>query len=50
MATETNDTRLVTIVLVTLGALVVLPMVFMGFGLMGFGPMMGGMGGARSVG
>jgi putative membrane protein len=43
MATETNDTRLVTIVLVTLGALVVLPMVFMGFGLMGFGPMMGGM-------
>ncbi|MFB1065646.1 SHOCT domain-containing protein [Natrinema sp. H-ect4] len=43
MATETNDTRLVTIVLITLGALVVLPMVFMGFGMMGFGPMMGGM-------
>lgn len=38
MATETNDTGLVAIVLVTLGALVVLPMVFMGFG-----PMMGGM-------
>ncbi|WP_226004717.1 SHOCT domain-containing protein [Natrinema salinisoli] len=43
MATDTRDTRLVTIVLVTLGALVVLPMLFMGFGLMGFGPMMGGM-------
>jgi len=50
MATETNDTRLVTIVLVTLGALVVLPMVFMGFGLMGFGPMMGGMWGPGAWG
>jgi putative membrane protein len=43
MATDTRDTRLVTIVLVTLGALVVLPMIFMGFGMIGFGPMMGGM-------
>ncbi|MDF9747271.1 SHOCT domain-containing protein [Natrinema salsiterrestre] len=43
MATDTRDTRLVTIVLVTLGALVVLPMLFMGVGLIGFGPMMGGM-------
>jgi len=43
MATNTTDTRLVTIVLIAIGALVVLPMVFMGFGMMGFGPMMGGM-------
>ena len=43
MATDTRDTRLVTIVLIVIGALVVLPMVFMGFGMMGFGPMMGGM-------
>ncbi|WP_254521628.1 SHOCT domain-containing protein [Natrinema caseinilyticum] len=42
MATETTDTKLVTIVLVTLGILVVLPVLFMGFGMMGFGPMMGG--------
>jgi len=43
MATNTTDTRLVTIVLVLVGALVVLPTLFMGFGMMGTGPM-GGMG------
>ena len=43
MATDTRDTRLVTIVLIAIGALVVLPMAFMGFGMMGVGPMMGGM-------
>jgi len=43
MATDTRDTRLVTIVLIAIGALVVLPMLFMGFGMMGVGPMMGGM-------
>jgi putative membrane protein len=43
MATNTTDTRLVTIVLVLIGALVVLPALFMGFGMMGAGPM-GGMG------
>jgi len=43
MATNTTDTRLVTIVLLVLGALVVLPALFMGFGMMGAGPM-GGMG------
>jgi len=43
MATNTTDTRLVTIVLLVLGALVVLPALFMGFGMMGTGPM-GGMG------
>ncbi|PCR91850.1 SHOCT domain-containing protein [Natrinema ejinorense] len=42
MATDTRDTRLATIVLVAIGALVVLPMAFMGVGTMGFGPMMGG--------
>ncbi len=44
MATETTDRRLVTIVLVVLGALILLPMLFMGFGMMGGGPMMGGWG------
>lgn len=43
MTTDANDTRLVTIVLVALGALVVLPVVFMGFGMMVSGPMMSGM-------
>lgn len=45
MATDTFDTRLAAIVLVAIGALVVLPMTFMGLGTMGFGPMMGGPGG-----
>ncbi|MFD1565187.1 SHOCT domain-containing protein [Haloarchaeobius amylolyticus] len=43
MATDTHDTRLVTIALIAIGVLVLLPTVFMGFGMMGFGPMMGGM-------
>ncbi|WP_115864058.1 SHOCT domain-containing protein [Halorussus litoreus] len=42
MAENTNDTRLVTILLIIIGAVVVFPMFFMGFGMMGFGPMMGG--------
>ncbi|QLG49899.1 SHOCT domain-containing protein [Natrinema halophilum] len=42
MTTRTEDTNIVTIVLVTLGILVVLPAIFMGVGMMGFGPMMGG--------
>lgn len=37
-----NNTDLVTIVLVLVGALVVFPMLFMGFGMMGAGPMMDG--------
>src|SRR6056297_3596317 len=44
MATETTDRRLLTIVLVALGALIVLPLLFMGFGMLGGGPMMGGWG------
>jgi putative membrane protein len=42
MATTTSDRRLVTLVLVLLGALAILPILFMGFGLFGGGPMMGG--------
>lgn len=43
MATNSDDTRLVTIVLIVIGAFVIFPMFFMGFGMMGFGPIMGGM-------
>lgn len=43
MSENTDDTRLVTILLVIIGAFVIFPMFFMGFGMMGFEPMMGGM-------
>ena len=43
MPRNTDDARLVTIVLIITGAFVIFPMFFMGFGMMGFGPMMGGM-------
>ncbi|MEF8799603.1 MAG: SHOCT domain-containing protein [Halolamina sp.] len=43
MSNNTDDTRLVTIVLLIIAAFVIFPMFFMGFGMMGFGPMMGGM-------
>ncbi|SFC74937.1 putative membrane protein [Halobiforma haloterrestris] len=43
MPENTEDTRLVTILLIIFGAFVIFPMFFMGFGMMGFGPMMGGM-------
>ena len=46
MTRDTDDTRLVTILLIIIGAFVVFPMFFMGFGMMGFGPMMGGMWGS----
>lgn len=42
MSTTHTDRRLVTIVLVLLGAILVVPVLFAGFGMMGFGPMMGG--------
>ncbi|MFC3477752.1 SHOCT domain-containing protein [Halobacterium litoreum] len=42
MPQNTNDSRLVTILLIVIGAFVVFPMLFMGFGTMGAGPMMGG--------
>lgn len=43
MPTNTDDTRLVTLLLVIIGAVFIFPMFLMGFGMMGFGPMMGGM-------
>ncbi|MFC4408334.1 SHOCT domain-containing protein [Haloarchaeobius iranensis] len=41
MSQHTIDGSLVTLVLVFLGALLVLPLLFMGFGMMGYGSMMG---------
>lgn len=43
MPENTDNARLVTILLVIVGAFVIFPMFVMGFGMMGFGPMMGGM-------
>jgi putative membrane protein len=43
MPKRTDDTRLVTILLIIIGAFVIFPMFFMGFGMMGYGSMMGGM-------
>ncbi|WP_424005530.1 SHOCT domain-containing protein (plasmid) [Haloarcula salina] len=43
MPTNSDDTRLVTLPLVIIGAVFIFPLFFMGFGMMGFGPMMGGM-------
>ncbi|WP_225336056.1 SHOCT domain-containing protein [Halomicrobium urmianum] len=48
MTENTDDTRLITILLVIIGAFVVFPLFFMGFGMMGFGPMMGGMWGGET--
>ena len=48
MTTTSSDTRLATIVLAALAALVLLPLLFMGGGMMGYmggGPMMGVQGG-----
>jgi putative membrane protein len=42
MSTD-SITQLATVVLIVLGAIVVLPVLFMGFGVMRFGPMTGGM-------
>ncbi|ELY63522.1 SHOCT domain-containing protein [Natrinema versiforme] len=42
MPDKTDETRLITIVLIVIGAFVFFPMLFMGFGMMGVGPMMGG--------
>ncbi|SFR40728.1 putative membrane protein [Halogeometricum rufum] len=42
MSTNTTDRRLVALALVALGALVLLPALFMGFGMMGYGSMMRG--------
>lgn len=45
MSNNTDGTRLVTVVLIIVAAFVIFPMFSMSFGLMGFGPMMGGMSG-----
>jgi len=47
MSRNPTDKQLVTIVLIVLGAVVVLPVLFMGFGMTGFGPMTGGMWGGH---
>ncbi|WP_135366661.1 SHOCT domain-containing protein [Halosimplex halophilum] len=44
MATDNTDRRVVWIALAVVAALVVIPSLGMGFGVMGFGPMMGGHG------
>lgn len=43
MPQNTNDTRLVTILLIIIGAFILVPLVLMGFGMMGYSGMMGGM-------
>lgn len=45
MSTESNDRRLVVFVLVALGALLLVPLLVMGFGMMGAGMMDGTWGG-----
>ncbi|MUW14148.1 SHOCT domain-containing protein [Halorubrum sp. CBA1125] len=50
MPTTSTDNQLVTIVLVVLGALLILPVLFMGFRMMGVSPMMGGMWGGHMWG
>jgi len=43
MPTETDETRLVTLLLVIIGAVTIVPLFVMSFGMLGAGPMMGGM-------
>jgi putative membrane protein len=43
MSTRTTDRQLIVAVLIALGFLLVLPGVLMGFGMAGYGSMMGGM-------
>jgi putative membrane protein len=50
MPTNSDDTRLVTLLLVIIVAFVIFPLLFMGFGMMGFGPIMGGMWGGHMWG
>lgn len=49
MAQHTTDRQLVTLVLVILGVLILFPMVFMGVGMGGMRPMMGGMWGTDQI-
>jgi len=50
MPTNSDDTRLVTLLLVIIGAIFIVPLFFMGFGMMGFSPMMGGTWGSHMWG
>lgn len=50
MVTNSTDNQLVTIVLIVLGAVVILPVLFVGLGMMGVGPMMGGLWGGHMWG
>lgn len=50
MPTNSDDKRLVTLLLVIIGAVFIVPLFFMGFGMMGFGPMMSGMWGGHMWG
>ncbi|GAA0657172.1 SHOCT domain-containing protein [Salarchaeum japonicum] len=47
MPTNSDDTRLVTLLLIIIGAVFIVPLFLMGFGMMGVGPMMGGMWGGH---
>jgi len=50
MPTNSDDTRLVTLLLGIIAAVIVFPLFFMGFGMMGFSPMAGGMWGGHMWG
>jgi len=50
MPTNSDDTQLITLLLVIIGAVFIFPLFFMGFGMMGFGPMMSGMWGGHMWG
>jgi len=43
MTTNPADNQLVTIVLLVLATVIAVPILFMSFGMLGSGPMMGGM-------
>lgn len=50
MSTKATDSQLVAVVLVALGIVLLLPTLVMGFGMLGFGPTMGGMWGYAAGG
>ncbi|MCD2200710.1 MULTISPECIES: SHOCT domain-containing protein [unclassified Halobacterium] len=50
MPTNSDDTQLITLLLVIIGAVFIFPLFFIGFGMMGFGPMMSGMWGGHMWG
>ncbi len=49
MPDNADDTRLVTILLIIIGVFVIFPVFFIGFGMTGLGPMMGGMWGGGTM-